>query len=773
MKSTGLPIALAALLLAPASGRGGCLAPTDTVIDTGVGSGPLWGNDAGSMLYVRQAAGGKPALVLRPAGGPSEDIAVGGDVNDFLVGSSRERWDTFYSGTINDTDDLAFVAATMIPDDPNTSVNEAALRRGAYARSGRSLYELGRLGKPSPIVDPIDGPVPWGTFSDAVAASRDDTDRLRVIFSAQLAGVIDHRSGLFRWSEASVATSTPALLTGDPSPSGGTFVSFGRLRGNAAGDAVFFAVTQLTPTSPQVAGLYLLRADGAAARLVKFGTDGDAAPGGGSFALAADFDVDDAGVVAFAATVAGGARATALYRATPPTYVPELVLSEGDETPIGGTYGSFARTTVRTNATGEMVLLAPLSDDIGGSGLFTVPAGSAQAQPLVATATAVAAAAIGAGRAAYDTDTAVHVVAQSDGTVEGPTDFRIVAVDMRNAEAGASDSISFSGRFRLAPWAAAAPATFRGDVTRFTPAASLTGPALAKIAEVKVSVSSSPGNNFAFGIGGTDAAPVGSVQYNSSAQTVKKLSVSADGNVAKWTFSGVPGPGSFAIDLAKGTFKLSVASARINGSYLASNFRVALVLRTADDVAQAHLDAQSFFHGDFRINGKQPRFGTGLRVTTNGEGTPGGTVFLDSLRVTRTPAKGTTAAKDLIQAAGILRMCPGTAAPATPKITATLHVGSFALDGITMTRVGKSLAYRYTASGVDFKVDLAKSTFSLKAVTPPLSGLADPVAGSPTNAPQLTVGGMSIPFTLSIPRVYESSFDVGIVRLPGGKVFQR
>jgi hypothetical protein len=118
-------------------------------------------------------------------------------------------------------------------------------------------------------------------------------------------------------------------------------------------------------------------------------------------------------------------------------------------------------------------------------------------------------------------------------------------------------------------------------------------------------------------------------------------------------------------------------------------------------------------------------------------------------------------------------MCPGTAAPATPRIPGTIRVGDLVLDGVTMNRVGKTSAYRYVAKGVDFKIDLAKATFSLKASTSPLSQLPDAVSGSATNGPEKSVGGLTLPFTLSIPRVHEASFDVGVVRLPGGKVFQR
>lgn len=768
-----LPLLFAPLLLAPTRGEGGCLAPSDTSIDAGLGSGPLWGNDAGSLVYARAGLAGHPTLVLRTADGVKEDLAVEGDPNEFYVGLLRERWDVFYSGTVNATDDLAFVAATKLPDDPQTPANEAASRRGVYARSLRTLFEVARFGNPSPIKDAFNVPVPWGSLFDAVAADRDQSGWLRVVFSGQVAGTLDHRSGLFRWTEATPNTATPALLTGDSSPAGGTFISFGRLRGNGPGDAVFFGVTQLTSSSPQVPGLYLLRDDGSKARVVKFGTAGDDAPGGGSFGIAGDFDIDDAGVVYFAATIQSGPKKTALFRAKPPNYTPEMVVAEGDATPIAGTFGSFAGAAVRANADGELVFSVALSDDVGGDGIFGVAADAVQPQPIVAVPEATAVAAVGPDRAAYQTEDAVRVVVPSDGSEAGPTDFRITNVDLRNAVPLHADSIRFEGRLLLPPWGTLPPPTFRGDATRFTPAKSLTGTALAKISEVKVSVSSSPGNNFVLGIAGTDAEPVGSVKFNGQPQTMKKLTISPDGSSATWSFTGNPGPGSLSVNLAAGTFRLSVSAATIQPSYDALNFRLALVLRSADDVAQARPDEQSYFRRDFRLNANQPSFGAGRRVTSKGETTPGGTVFVDALKVTRSPAKGGKPASDLVQMAGTLRLCPGASPPATPRITATLRLGSFALDAVTMTRVGRTSAYRYTATGVDLRLDLAKATFSLKASSAPLPDLVSAVPGSASNGPDRTVGGMQLDFTLSIPRVYEVSYPIAVVRLPGGKVFTR
>lgn len=775
-RSSPVLLLVAALLAAPSTGEGGCLAPSDTTIDVGLGSGPLSGNDAGSLFYARQGLSGHPTLVLRTPDGAKEDVAVEADPNEFYVGLLRERWDVFYSGTVNATDDLAFVAATKLPDDPQTPQNEATSRRGVYARSGRTMYEVARYGNASPIRDVFNVPVPWGSLFDAIAADRDTSGFLRVVFSGQVAGTLDHRTGLFRWNEATPNVATPALLAGDSSPSGGSFVSFGRLRGNGPGDAVFFGVTQLTSSSPQVPGLYLLGADGSKARVVKFGTAGDDAPGGGTFGIAGDFDVDDAGVVYFTATIQSGQSGpnpTALFRAKPPNYTPETIVSAGDATPIAGTYGSFAGAAVRANASGEIVVSVPLSDDVGGDGIFSVAPDGTQLQAIVAVPEAIAVAAVGPSRAAYQTEDAVRIVIPSDGSEEGPTDFRITNVDLKNSVPLRSDSIKFEGRLLLPPWGTLPPATFRGDATRFTPSQSLTGAALARIAEVKVSVSASPGNNFILGIAGPDAAPVGSVKFNGQPQTMKKLTISADGSSATWSFTGNPGPGSLNVNLAAGTFRLSVSAATIQPSYDAFNFRVALVLRSEEDVIQARPDDQSYFRQDFRLNAKQPRFGGGRRVTSKGETTPGGTVFVDALKITRSPAKGGKSASDLVQMSGTLRLCPGASAPATPRINATLRLGSFVLDNVSMERVGRTSAYRHAASGVDLRLDLAKATFTLKASSAPLTDLVAPVQGSATNGPERTVGGMHLDFTLSIPRVYEVSYPIAVVRLPGGKVFTR
>jgi hypothetical protein len=771
--SVNLLVLAAGLVLAPEGGRAGCLAPKDAAVDVGVGSGPLWGNDAGSLLYVRVAGNGRKSIALRSPTGVVDDVATVGDATGFYVGSSSSTWDAFTNGTVNADGDVAFVASTAAQDDPASALDESGLHRGTYVRRGATIYEVSRFGADSPVAEIGGTFAPWGSSFDVVAADRDGLGYLTAVFSAQLAGTVDKRFGLFRWSEAAASSVTPALLVGDPAPTGGAFTSITRLRGNGPGDAAFFAVTKVTE-STSIPGIFLMHPDGSIVRVVKFGTAGDAAPGGGTFAIAGDFDIDDAGTIVFAATVQGGPKPTGLFRAAPPEYQPEAILEEGGVTPIAGNYASFAGSTVRVNAGGEALVAVALSEDVGGEGLFAIPAASTTPVPMILVDDAVSVAAIGAGSAAYMTTTQVRIVVPSDGSDEGPTDFRIANLDVRNSPNGAVDAITVEGRFILPPWTEKPPATFRGDAKRMTPTQLLTGDAVTKIVQAKVHVSSSPGNNFVLGIGGTDSAPTGTYAFNGQGETLKRISIKPDGSAATWTFSGNPGRGTLLVDLAAGKFKLTVTSALIFPSFEASNFRVAFVLRSADDVAQGAPDDQSYFARDFRIAGQQPNYGAGRRVTSKGEGMPGGTVFVDTLKVTRRAATAAKPATDTIQLAGVLRLCPGTVAVATPLLPATLRVGDFHLDGVEMKRVGtRGASYRYSAAGVDFRLDLVKATFSLQATSATLSALVGPQAGSATNDSKLVVGGMALPVELSVPNVYHTAFDVPMVRAKGGKVFQR
>lgn len=793
-------LAAAPTLLAPGAERdaeAGCLAPADTTIDAARALGPLWGNDEGTLLYAADATGSAPDLLLREAGASSEAVAEFGDSNEFFVGTEVERWAAFHSGTVNGAGDVAFVASTTIDDDPQTIEDESLARRGAYARRGNILRRLGRFGLDSPILDVFGGRVPWGSFFDAVALGREGADPLRVVVTAQI-GAPDGRIGLFRWEEGD-AEPSPLVMTGDPSPAGGAFSSIGRVRGNEAGDLFLAAQTRLSPGDPAAPGLFLFDRNGGRTRILRFGTEGDPAPGGGRFGLLADLDVDGAGGVVFCAGITGGPGGSGLFRAAPPLYQPEALLRQGDGTPLGGTFDSFTTAVVRADEDGSVGLLVPLSDDVGGSGLFTLPAGSTDLVPLVTVKSPIAAASLGGGRMAYQDERTTHAVVPADGTDEGPTDFRVVKVDLRNAVARRADSIAFDGRFRLPPWGTGAgeapPAVFRTTgIEKTTPTATFSGTALTRVAEVRVQVSESPGQMFAFGIDDPDGSPKGRVsvydvntfgtESNPLSGTVSRLSVAKTGDAATWTFRTVTGPGSFSVDLARGTFRLRLSRGDVRPSFEARNFRVALTLRTAADVTGQRTGALAFFHRAVRLDADQPSFGSGRRVRSKGERLPGGTLFVDTLRIDRKLAGGAVPQgdSDKVTLSGTLRTCPGATPPVTPTIVADVAVGDLVLSSVEMKRAGRS-GSRYrgaSAPGAPFawKLDLdaVKGSFSFRAVgADPISQCvdADFSGGSGPNDSRQTVGGMTVPVTVRFARVYEATYGVPVVRRPGGKVFER
>src|SRR5258706_10051770 len=83
----------ASILLLPVPGTAGCLAPSDLTVDTGVGSGPFWGSDAGSLLYARRGTNGRQALALRPPAGGAGTVVAAPDGNGFFVNNQPETWD--------------------------------------------------------------------------------------------------------------------------------------------------------------------------------------------------------------------------------------------------------------------------------------------------------------------------------------------------------------------------------------------------------------------------------------------------------------------------------------------------------------------------------------------------------------------------------------------------------------------------------------------------------------------------------------------------------
>ncbi len=783
-------LACAAALFATGTPRAdaGCLAPSDRSVDLAGVVGPFWANESGTLLYARDTTGSRPELIRRSLTGGAELLAQGGTRNEFVHGLSRETWTDFHAGSIDSFGDFAFVASTTLEDDPSTPENESLARRGAYAQRGNSMWQIGRFGEDSPILGGLGGRIPWASFFDAIATGRDAQGFLTAVVSAQL-GAPDGRSGIFRWSEQTFRA-TPLVLTGDPAPSGGSFTQLARVRANEAGVVAFSGVARLTPTSDALPGLFLASASDTLARVVRFGVDGDAVPGGGTFSILDDFAVADDGTIVFAANLAGAAAPTGLFRARPPQYAPETLLVEGDGSPLGGTFVGFDRAKVRVTRGGEIVCGVPLSDDVGGEALVTLTANGTTALPLANPSSTLAVAALGEGRAGYQTVVDVHTVVPADGAEEGPDDFRVVKLDLKNGVPLRTDSIRFAAAFRLPPAGSGSGAVppvvlGRGDVERFTPDRRWSGDELTRVVEAIVQVSEAPGNEFAFGI-----APDGSatLSFNDISQAAPRLKVAKDGSSARWSYSTSVGKGRFTLDLAKGTCDLRLGAGTILPSFEPVPFRVRLTLRTAADIAAERTAAAAFFHRSYRITAQSRPFGRGRRVVSDGAGMPGGTLFVDTLRVKRKlkATKGVAAPNvdsDAIDVSGTLHRCPGSTPPGTPGISARLRVGDVVLDALPLTRKGKSGSrYRYANANANagpvatFDLDAIAGTFRLRMKgVPPLAALpdADFSGASATNGPDHDVAVPALPFELSIERVYEDAFDVPLVRKRGGTTFER
>lgn len=766
--------------LAPAV-RAGCLAPSDAIVDGAGAVGAFWGNGDGGLLYVRDVTGNGPQLMRRTPQAGSEILLEAGTRNGY-----SETWAEFHSGTLSSQGVMAFVASTTVDDDPQTPVNEGLARRGAYVLRGNTPYRIGRYGEPSPIRGGLGEAIPWASFFDAAAERRSSGGFARALFSAQL-GAPDGRTGIFRWEEESF-TITPIVLVGDPSPSGGTITTVARLRANEAGDAAFFALSRVGEADP-IPGLFLALEDGSRLRIVRFGLDGDAAPGGGRFAILNDFGIADDGSVVFSATLASAPSPTALFRAAPPSFVPEVVVREGATTPLGGSFGSFEPAKVRLTPSGELVFGVRLSEDVGGEGVFSVASPGAPVLPLANPESSLAVAALGGAAAAYQTVTETHTVVPADGSQEGPDDFRVTKLDLRNNVPLRQDAIRFSGAFRLpavgeGPGATPPVVLGLGNVERLTPDRAWSGDDLVRIQQVRVQVSQSPGNTFVFGM---DNAGGGTLTFNGVAQGSPKVKLAADGSSAKWSFRANVGRGKLTVDLAKGTFDLRLAEGTINPSFEAAGFRVGFTLLTDDDVAAGRDPQDAFFHHSFPVGAQQKPYGRGRRVVSRGESVIGGTLFVDGLTVKRKlkTVKGQAAPivdSDTLDLQGTLRICPGSTPPGTPGLGASLRVGDLDLSGIALVRRGRSgSSYRYKSAkgavpAVTFDVDVVKGTFRLKAKrVPPLSQLvdADFSGASPTNRSDTEVGGMAVPFALWIDRVYEGDFDIPMTRAKGAKAFTR
>jgi hypothetical protein len=303
---------------------------------------------------------------------------------------------------------------------------------------------------------------------------------------------------------------------------------------------------------------------------------------------------------------------------------------------------------------------------------------------------------------------------------------------------------------------------------------------------VRLQVSEASGQTFVFGIGGTETAPKGTLKVNGFDGTVSSFQLSKARDQATWRFSQAVGKGTFSIDLTKGTAKLTLAKGNLNPSFEALRFPVQLTLRTDADVAASRTGAAAYFHRAVRLDADQPNFGSGRRVLTRGERVPGGGLFVDTLRVARKlkVVRGQAAPNvqsDTVTMVGTVRLSPGSTPPTTPTLKASVTIGDAVFADIPLTRAGKK-GSRYAGkltvgdSVASLQVDsvMGRFTFTAKNVAPLSQCVdADFTPNAAVNGSKTSVGGMSLPVSISIARTYESDFDVAITRLPGGKTFTR
>lgn len=783
---------IAGLALVGDGAEAGCLAPTDRVIDVSGTIGPLWGNEEGTLLYTRRPfAGAEESLVTRRLSGATEVVANGGQVNDFFVGGEREIWAGFHAGTLNDDDDAAFVASTTLPDDPDTFVNEGIPRRGVYARRSGSLERIARFGDESPVLGGGGQPLPFGSFFDAIPHDRDGGE-LIVTFSGDLGTPLspDGRIGYFSWSDQTDVI-RPILVEGDFVVTvGETVTSLGRLRGNARGDLAFFAGTKSDPQDDlemESLGLFVRPEGATSVRTLFFQESGSPAPGGGTFRALHDFDLDDQGVIVFAATLRNAPAGSGLFRAAPPLYEPEALLFEGDATSLGGNLGRFSAAKVRVNSNGEAFVSLPFDDDTAFEALIRFDPDSTTPDELGNPRDLLGIATLGTGRIGYQNLEETRRIFVANPDVEGPTDFRLGKVDLKNLATFDADSIKFEGAFRLpSPGVDEGPAAFRTTGNRLvTPSGAFEGDDLTHVAEVTLQVSSGPGNTYVFELD-RDGEAAG-FSYNGRDEQGPRLKVDGTGRKAVWSGKYSAGRVKLILDLDRETFKLIVKRASLRESFDAVGFEIAFTLRTEADVLAGRQGGDAYFHYDAVFNASQPGLRNGRRVRSKGENPPGGLLFVDDLRVKRKlkTRKGVAAPDvefDNVDVAGTIRLCAGATPPQTPTIRATIAVGDLLIEDVELKRRGKSGSrYGYkSAKGalpvVKITIDAERGDFKVKAKkATPIGGLpdADFSGADPENDPNEELHGISVPVTVRFTRVYEATYDVTVKRRRKAKIFER
>ena len=186
----------------------------------------------------------------------------------------------------------------------------------------------------------------------------------QVEFSANVTGG-SSTGGRFAGAPGSIQA---VALVGEAAPAGGNYsVLGGPAPLNVAGQVAFQA--SLTGGSSTL-GIFV----GAPGSLQAAALQGTAAPAGGSYNVLNVPVLDDSGRVAFHATLTGGSATEGIFAGAPGAV--QAVALQGNAAPAGGNYSSFGFPVISTS--GQLAFNANLTGGSAASGIFAGATGSVQ-----------------------------------------------------------------------------------------------------------------------------------------------------------------------------------------------------------------------------------------------------------------------------------------------------------------------------------------------------------------------------------------------------------
>lgn len=245
---------------------------------------------------------------------------------------------------LNDRGEASFVAEVSVRGAPTSfGTNE-----GIFVARGGAISQIARFGQPAPG---------GGTFGPFELGSTPINDAGEVAFAFQLVGT---NAGLYRFSPSTNAV-TAVVVPGSTSiPGGGVFagVDFNPSLNNGGG----IAFTGLVPAG---SGRGVFKAD-RQGHISDVASPGDPAPGGGTFDFAALGAINGGGDVAFHAHLAGEPGFVSVYLKQAATGQIQSIAHQGEAAPGGGTYVLAAGPVINSRGQVAFIGLLTLSPPTGG-----------------------------------------------------------------------------------------------------------------------------------------------------------------------------------------------------------------------------------------------------------------------------------------------------------------------------------------------------------------------------------------------------------------------